>query len=67
VQRDACVREKRARGGAERSPRSGASPVSLAVLRRAIPVEGNPITAYRGERGVREVEAVLGARGSGWR
>jgi hypothetical protein len=41
--------------------------VSSVVLRRAIPVDRNPTIAYRGERGVREVEAVLGARCSGWR
>jgi hypothetical protein len=41
--------------------------VSSAVLWRAIPVEGSLTTAYRGERGMREVEAVLEAKCSGWR
>jgi hypothetical protein len=38
------------------------SPMSSAVLRRAIPIEGIHTMAYRGERGMREVEAMLGAR-----
>jgi hypothetical protein len=43
------------------------SPVSLVGLRRAIPVDGSLTTASRGERGMHEVEALLGARCSGWR
>jgi hypothetical protein len=43
------------------------SPVILVMLRRVIPTEGILTMAYRGKRGMREVEAVLGARCSGWR
>jgi hypothetical protein len=41
--------------------------MSSAVLRRAIPIEGLLTMAYRDERGMREVEAMLVARCSGWR
>jgi hypothetical protein len=53
---------KRGSGGEESTERS--SPVSLVVLRRAIPVEGSLTTGSQGKRGLREREAVLRAR---WR
>ena len=58
----AWARENRERGGAKRgSPQSGALQWARPLLQREIPEEGKLPMAYRGEHGVREVEAELWA------